>query len=125
MHSMWDRDEDERTCDQPLARRCPVPAGLRGWVAGRLLDPAEIAAYNGRRTVTGQSGPARSNSTTPLHSRLHPCSGWLTMTRAAMRSDASASGHRGWCLHMSSSGTASPMSGAAGSGPDNPDGRDV
>ena len=44
---------------------------------------------------TGRSSPPSSNSTTPLHSRLHPCSGWLATARAAERSGARAPGHRG------------------------------
>jgi hypothetical protein len=41
-----------------------------------------------------------SKSRTPLHSRLHPCSGWCAKRRADSRSADSAGGHGGWCWHM-------------------------
>lgn len=43
----------------------------------------------------GTSSPPSSNNTTPLHNRLHPCSGWLATARAVARSGARASGHVG------------------------------
>ncbi len=72
----------------------------------------------------GSRAPASSNSTTPLHSRLHPCSGWVTTTRAAMRSGAAAAGQGGWCLHMTSSGAANPSYWRRGFLAGQPDGRD-
>lgn len=62
---------------------------------------------------TGRSSPPSSNSTTPLHSSVHPCSGWLATDRAAERSGARASGHRGRCLHSLSLGSR-PCPGLAG-----------
>jgi len=53
---------------------------------------------------SGSSAPPSSNSTTPLHSRLHPCPGWLATALAALRSGARASGHRGRCRHACSPG---------------------
>lgn len=52
----------------------------------------------------GSSAPPSSNSTTPLHSRLQPCPGWLATALAAPRSGAKASGHRGRCRHGCSPG---------------------
>src|SRR5262249_7816335 len=48
----------------------------------------------------GSSSPVSSNTTTPLQSRVQPCSGWLATARAASRSTACASGHCGVCGHM-------------------------
>ena len=53
----------------------------------------------GTARPSGSSAPPSSNSTTPLHSRLHPCPGWLATALAALRSDARASRHRGRCRH--------------------------
>ncbi len=49
---------------------------------------------------SGRSSPVSSKSTTPLHSRLQPCSGWCAARRADARSAESAEGHGGWCWHM-------------------------
>src|SRR5690606_13080979 len=49
---------------------------------------------------SGSSSPVSSKSTTPLHSRLHPCSGCETSVRAASRSGASCEGQGGWCGHI-------------------------
>jgi hypothetical protein len=49
---------------------------------------------------SGSSSPQSSKSTTPLQSRLQPCSGWLATTQAASRSVASAVGHGGRCRHI-------------------------
>jgi hypothetical protein len=40
----------------------------------------------------GKSSPPSSKTTTPLHSRLQPCSGWLAMTWAAARAISPADG---------------------------------
>ena len=63
------------------ARRC---AGRRG---GRTRPPGRIS-------------PMSSNTITPLHSRLHPCSGWMATVWAASRSGRSADGHGGQCGHI-------------------------
>ncbi|KWW98112.1 hypothetical protein TH66_22860 [Carbonactinospora thermoautotrophica] len=66
--------------------------GFTTWSVGRC----------GAMTVpSGSSSPVSSNTTTPLHNRLHPCSGWHATVRAASRSGASADGHGGMCRHIS------------------------
>src|SRR5215472_8895780 len=82
------------------------PAGAAQVTADAVEVTADATTGGATSRPLGSSAPASSNSTTPLQSRLHPCSGWVTITRAALQSGASASGHRGWCLHISSSGTA-------------------
>ncbi len=49
---------------------------------------------------SGRISPVSSQATTPLHSRLQPCSGWLDTTRAASWSGASAEGQVGLCVHI-------------------------
>jgi len=48
----------------------------------------------------GRISPLSSKRTTPLHNRLHPCSGWLCTTWAASRPALSAEGQPGWWGHM-------------------------
>ena len=48
----------------------------------------------------GSSSPVSSKTMTPLHSRLHPCSGWAATVRAAAWSEASEAGQEGLCGHM-------------------------
>src|SRR5262249_19957485 len=48
------------------------------------------------------SAPPSSKITTPLHRRLQPCSGWLALILAPLRSWARARGHRGRCGHCCS-----------------------
>src|ERR1700730_1622381 len=49
----------------------------------------------------GSSSPGSSKITTPLQSRLQPCSGWLIMVCAASRSGAEDAGQGGVCEQMS------------------------
>src|SRR5258708_6623770 len=49
---------------------------------------------------SGSSSPVSSKTTTPLQSRLQPCSGWLMIVRAASRSGPLGSGHDGVCGHI-------------------------
>src|SRR6185437_4591151 len=49
----------------------------------------------------GSNSPVSSKVTTPLQSRLQPCSGWLTTVCAASRSGADAAGQGGVCGHIS------------------------
>lgn len=53
----------------------------------------------GKDRPSGSSPPPSSNITTPLHNRLHPCSGWHAMVLAALRSCAMVLGHRGSWVH--------------------------
>jgi hypothetical protein len=48
----------------------------------------------------GSSSPVSSKITTPLQSRLQPCSGWLAMVCAASRSGAEGAGQGGVCGHV-------------------------
>src|SRR5690349_7989578 len=50
---------------------------------------------------SGSSSPVSSKITTPLQSRLQPCSGWLTIVCAASRSGAEGAGQGGVCGHIS------------------------
>jgi hypothetical protein len=82
----------------PVATSASHPAGAAAAVPDGAA--ANAAARRGRSAAvmarpSGSSWPPSSNNTTPLHSRLHPCSGRRATGQAAMRSCASASGHRG------------------------------
>jgi hypothetical protein len=78
------------TLKLPLSAHATLDSvGVRHRVVGARLG-----------SVTGTSRtrtPASSKSTTPLQSRLQPCSGWHATTHAAARSRAEAPGHRGQC----------------------------
>ena len=58
------------------------------------LGGCAVGVFDGARLVS-------SKVTTPLQSRLHPCSGWLLTTRAASWSGSSAAGQVGEWGHMS------------------------
>ena len=79
----------------------PAPAAVAP--SGRFFLHAAVGTVQAIAGVTvrpsGRSAPPSSNSTTPLHRRLHPCPGWLATALAALRSGARASGHRGQCQH--------------------------
>jgi hypothetical protein len=49
---------------------------------------------------SGRSSPVSSKRTTPLHRRLHPCSGWNAIVCAASRSASSAEGQGGLWGHI-------------------------
>ena len=66
------------------ARAVPAGPGCVVW-SGSMADPS------------GSSAPVSSKATTPLHSRLQPCSGWQARTRAAWRQRACGGGHAGTC----------------------------
>ena len=78
----------------PIVRR---PGSISG--GSGLLDSCR--ATQGRTRPSGKSSPVSSKRTTPLHSRLHPCSGLRTTQSASARSGQSAGGHGGRCGHMS------------------------
>jgi hypothetical protein len=76
------------------------PAGSRSQAAtGRRM---QAGWCGGTARPSGKSPPVSSKRMTPLHSRLHPCSGWKAMVWAASRSERSGGGHGGWCGHMAS-----------------------
>ena len=96
----------------PVERATPTDAGdaAREPTCGSAEAAAYVRTSGGcaveRWTVriddrpSGSSSPVSSKSTTPLHSRLQPCSGWQATVWAASRSGASACGQCGWCEHM-------------------------
>jgi hypothetical protein len=106
----------------PTAGRHRRPARLnRSASPGRHVQadaPDRAACRASRRwgslaRPSGSNSPVSSKEMTPLHSRLHPCSGCAATTRAALWSTASAAGHRGSCQHGARVGTCRPV-GAAG-----------
>ena len=72
----------------------------RGVACGQAATRWHDGRCGSMTRPSGRSSPVSSNSTTPLHKRLQPCSGWQAMVCAASRSGASADGHWGWCEHM-------------------------
>jgi len=76
----------------------------RSVVPGRLHAAVRTgpAVAGATARPPGSSAPPSSNSTTPLHSRLHPCPGWFATILAALRPGARASGHCGRCRHSRS-----------------------
>lgn len=93
--------------------RRTVVTGVAGQrTSGRSSKPTTLMSAQADVSVTsrkrcgamilpsGRSSPVSSKSTTPLHSRLQPCSGWCATRRADSRSAESAEGHGGWCWHM-------------------------
>lgn len=79
-----------------IPRAVPVPPG-RAQADVSVTPPDRCGAMI---LPSGRSSPVSSKSTTPLHSRLQPCSGWCATRRADSRSAESAEGHGGWCWHM-------------------------
>src|SRR5208282_6104847 len=71
-------------------RRLLADRGAAAQAAGATM----WARADGGTTArpSSSSAPPSSKITTPLHSRLHPCSGWLAMTLAPLRSCARAPG---------------------------------
>ena len=60
-----------------------------------------VGRCGGMNAPPGSSSPVSSKVTTPLQSRLQPCSGWLTTVCAASRSGAEGAGQGGVCGHIS------------------------
>ena len=56
---------------------------------------AAAGRWGGIGRPSGSSSPVSSNRITPLQSRLHPCTGCATTTRAAVRSERPANGQGG------------------------------
>ena len=80
-----------RPAPPPVVRRAAQAAVITSMASGRcgaMIRPS------------GRSSPVSSKRRTPLHSRLHPCSGWCATRCAASRSAESADGQGGWCWHM-------------------------
>src|SRR5699024_8282274 len=67
----------------PPARSCTRSASQAVTTRGR---------FGATTAPSGSSSPVSSKRTTPLQSRLHPCSGWPATTRAASRSTSSKAG---------------------------------
>ena len=67
----------------------------------RTVEGDEVGGRCGAMNAPpGSSSPVSSKITTPLQSRLQPCSGWLTMVCAASRSGAENAGQGGVCGHV-------------------------
>ena len=65
-----------------------------------MASRRRVGRRGGTTRPPGRISPMSSNTITPLHSRLHPCSGWMATVRAASRSGRSAGGHGGRCQHI-------------------------
>jgi hypothetical protein len=70
-------------------------------LAGRSKAARSVGRCGAMNAPPGSSSPVSSKITTPLQSRLQPCSGWLTMVRAASRAGAEGAGQGGVCGHTS------------------------
>ena len=79
----------------------PVVPGWQAVRRGSMTDPS------------GSNAPVSSKITTPLQSRLQPCSGWQAITRAAWQSGALAGGQGDECWHVT---RVRPVQRAIGSG---------
>jgi hypothetical protein len=77
-------------------RACPRCPGATPAGRSKARSVGRCGAMN---TPPGSSSPVSSKITTPLQSRLQPCSGWLTMVCAASRSGAEGAGQGGMCGH--------------------------
>ena len=70
-------------------RGVPIPAS---GASGRVQTAASQVWWSRTALPSGSSSPPSSKRTTPLHSRLQPCSGWLLTTAARSRASLVASG---------------------------------
>jgi hypothetical protein len=75
---------------------CPVATP-----AGRPKAARSVGRCGAMNPPPGSSSPVSSKITTPLQSRLQPCSGGLTRVCAASRSGAEGAGQGGVCLQIS------------------------
>jgi hypothetical protein len=91
-------------------RRCPARCfeAQKSRHPQRALNCSMLLPVPGRTSVgrcgammrpSGKSSPVSSKTTTPLHSKFHPCSGWAATIRTASRSATSGDGHTGRCRH--------------------------
>jgi hypothetical protein len=102
------RDQFRGVLDGPPARTPVGPAASGTGLAqlarrcGEQLDRAPRRAA--LLCPSGSSSPKSSNSTMPLHNKLHPCSGCAEITCAASRSEASVVGHAGVCRQVGRAG---------------------
>jgi hypothetical protein len=67
----------------PEVRRVIYTTNLIESMNARLRNAGRTAGRGRTMRPPGSSSPVSSNTMTPLHSRLHPCSGWAAMVRAA------------------------------------------
>ena len=93
--------------DRLERRRREEAAALSRLRPGRARGPARCGG-RGRRWPSGSSSPSSSKRTTPLHSRLQPCSGWLLTTAARSRASLVASGQGVTWWHMAVPSVRSP-----------------
>src|SRR6185437_14600527 len=75
--------DPDAACGAQAAGAWPGP-----WVTpiGRSKAARSVGRCGAMDAPSGSSSPVSSKITTPLQSRLQPCSGWLTMVCAASRS---------------------------------------
>ncbi len=105
-----DRDVPKRSHAADRVGACRACSARRRGVGGPRAPAWLPQAATGSRSCVGRRGgttrpsgrswPVSSKRTTPLHSRLHPCSGWAATVWAASRSGWSAGGHGGRCGHI-------------------------
>ena len=99
---IWPHSYD-RIASRAASRRCGCASRAPGSRSQAATGRRMRAGWcGGTARPSGKSPPVSSKRMTPLHSRLHPCSGWKAMVWAASRSERSAGGHGGRCGHMAS-----------------------
>ena len=86
------------TTDKAAGACLPCPGATP---TGRSKAARSVGRCGAMNAPPGRSSPVSSKITTPLQSRLQPCSGWLTMVCAASRSGAEGGGQGGVCGHIS------------------------
>jgi hypothetical protein len=80
-----------------------LPRGRAKPEAAPPVPARQAMGSNSDSASPGSKISSSSKSTMPLHRRLHPCSGWQTIVRAAVRSGASAAGQAGMWRHAARS----------------------
>lgn len=80
---------------QAAGEIAPAPASPRRYGSRLPVNMGAPGRRGGTCRPSGRSSPVSSKSTTPLQSRLQPCSGCAATVRAASRSGAAAAGHGG------------------------------
>jgi hypothetical protein len=79
----------------PMARASSCPGRPASSSQAATGHRTSINRCGGTARPSGKSSPESSKRMTPLHSRLHPCSGWKATMWAASRSGRSAGGQGG------------------------------
>lgn len=76
-------------------RTGPAPYAAGRTSRGSMKDTHASVGYGAITRPSGSNSPVSSKRTTPLHSKLQPCSGWAATARAAARSGPSRRGTGG------------------------------